>query len=118
MPHLLLSYPPSALLIGTCLAEVLEKESVEDLWFRFSSETLALVVIVAPIGLGVAYWYREQSMLGMTVLVPALCLGLWAYERARMRRWMHFYGIAIASVMLLFLSSEVLVSVQLNPWAY
>jgi len=116
--HLLLTYPAAALLIGTCLAEVLEKESEQDFWFRVSSKTLALLMIAAPIGLGVAYWYREGSVLGMSMLMPALCLGLWAYGRASMGRWMHFYGIVVTSAMLLLLSYDRLVAVQLNQQAH
>ena len=116
--NLFLGYPAAALLIGTCLVEVLEKESDEDFWLRFSSKTLALLMIVVPIGLGVAYWYREGSMLGMGVLMPALCLGLWAYGKASAGRWMHFYGIVVTSVMLLLLSYDRLVSMQLNQRAH
>jgi len=116
--HLFLGYPAAALLIGTCLVEVLEKESDEDSWFKFSSRTLALLMIVAPIGLGIAYWHREGSVLGMGVLMPALCLSLWAYGKASAGKWMHFYGIVVGSVMLLLLSYDWRISMQLNQQAH
>ncbi len=113
--YLLPLYPAAALLIGTSLGEILEKNLETDRWFELSSKVLSWVTILAPFTFGLICAHFKKPLEGIIISVPGIILGLWAFRKVRMKQWMVFYCIMVISLFWHFMISDTVVTPLLNP---
>jgi 4-amino-4-deoxy-L-arabinose transferase-like glycosyltransferase len=113
--YLLPLYPAAALLVGTSISETLEKNLEPDFWFKLPSMILGWLIILTPFAFGIACMYLREPSIGIIISVLGFILGLWAFQKARQKHWMIFYGIIICSLLLYLLVFDAIVASLLNP---
>jgi 4-amino-4-deoxy-L-arabinose transferase-like glycosyltransferase len=107
--YLLPIYLAAALLVGATIGRrVLEDGEALTRWFSLPSEILVLGLILVSLGLAGACIYLERSFsIWSLASLSGFCLGLWAYQRIRMKDLAGFFKILMVALLAVYLTFDI-----------
>jgi hypothetical protein len=100
-------YPAAALFVGTAVGQFIENKMSPTKLFSIPAYILSWITMAAPFGFClVGFYYKQPFLICLIISVPGLFLGIWAYRRLNRKDFFGFFKIAIAALVVLFISFD------------
>ncbi len=105
--YMLPLFPAAALFIGQAVGAAIESKETPTKWFKLSAGAFVWTIIIASLGLLVAYIYLKQPLaLWPFLSVPGICFGLWAERRLSKKDFKGFLTALTPALLAVFLTFD------------